>query len=93
MAYKIEWQEAAMASLKSYREALPRIDEAIRGMEWALARKPFLCVKTRGTSLRFISLGWLRHKNGYSCLIKVAFKIVDDQTVSILWLECQSAET
>jgi hypothetical protein len=87
MAYAIEWSENARSSRKLYLSTFPRFDQALVALEWGLARKPFLCSKIRGCSLRCMTIGPFVVPSKEVFTVKIFFKIVDTNKVSIEWLE------
>jgi hypothetical protein len=87
MAYAIEWSGNAASSRKLYLANFPRFDQALLGLEWSLARKPYLCPKIKGCSLRCITIGpFIVEKEGVFA-VKAFFRIIATNQVSIDWLE------
>jgi len=87
MAYAIEWSENALSSKKLYLSTFSRFDEALEALRWGLARKPFLCPKIKGCSLRCITIGPFVVPSEGVFVVKTFFKIVATSKVSREWLE------
>lgn len=86
-SYRIEWTRIAETSANAMAERLPRLAEAIKGMEWGLLRKPYIYPKLAGTDLRCVPLGpLLNHGGQESFKIQVYFTF-DGKVCSIRYLE------
>ena len=95
MAYAIEWSKNAEGSRALYISEFPRFDQALVALEWGLSRKPFLCPKIKGCSLRCMTIGpFAVPSNGVITVmtVKVFFKIIPTDRVSIEWLESSGGD-
>jgi hypothetical protein len=92
MAYAVEWEDLAKTSADLLTKSAPFFDLALVGLEWGLSRKPFLCKKLSGTSLRCMTLGPFIPADKIPIAVKVFFRIVDESTVKVCWLEARSRE-
>jgi hypothetical protein len=81
------------ATFKGQRELLektvPRLGEALRGMQWALERKPYIFDKIESVSgLRLVKLEALSAPGSPETYTgRVYFKLLDDKSVELQWLE------
>lgn len=87
MAYAVEWSKNAESSRKLYLKNFPRFNQALVGLQWSLSRKPYLCPKIKGCSLRCITIGPFFVEQQGAFAVKAFFRIVATNQVSIDWLE------
>jgi hypothetical protein len=89
MAFEIQWSPNAASSRDVLLETIPRFDQGIVGLNWALTRKPYLFEKIPGTPTRCIPLGPFIPP-GSVVIVRVYFRIVNKGLVEILWIETRS---
>jgi hypothetical protein len=89
MAFEIQWSASAASSRDVLLETVPRFDQGIVALNWALSRKAYLFEKIPGTPTRCIPLGPFIRPDEI-VIIRVYFRIVNTGLVEILWLEARS---
>lgn len=86
MAFDVQWSGNAESQRPLYAAQFDRWQDAIKGLEWGLSRRPWKGQEIAKSGVRVWSIGpFYRDKERES--VKVFFKIVDSSTVEILWLE------
>jgi hypothetical protein len=81
------------ATFQSQRQLLektvPRLKEALKGLEWALERKPYVFDKIEGAGgIRLAKLEALQDPTSRNAIsVRVFFKLLPDYKVTLEWME------
>lgn len=75
-------------------KTVPRLAEALKGLKWALQRKPYIFGKIEEVSgLRLAKLRGLRTSNADEIVVRVFFKLLPSEKVVLEWIEILTRET
>ena len=91
--YEVYDSETFAGQRKLLLKTVPRLDEALKGLEWALARKPFIFDKIEQVNgLRLARLEALPIPNSNETnAARVYFRLLEGNRVELQWIEVFSS--